>query len=416
MSSTGSTSNVISASTGQEDRALHSVDNAIFMPKQWSRMPRHAKDVKEIQPVNGAAYNTTLVFDIPENAELLTDLHLEIETGTADASASATAAAWVNGLGYEIWESMELVSGNEIMQTLFSEDCKLFDSLHNTIRDDDRDAVLYYQGRSLAQRQADAPAGILQNQSLVIRVPFYFTKSLRQALFLPHFERNLRVRIKIRPIESLVYADAATALANVSGFQAQLRADYMHLEQLHRSELLDLFVDNAVPYLIGDHQRHRQERFTRDAKASQVYQLQLRNLRGPIAALVFGVRALVDADQSNSTQLRAPDAYLPFTSYAVQDSNSTIVPTQTFNYDQYVERRRHWEGPVGNNIAAHTFARLPMREDEATGSANFRNYFNATLLIDVSNLAAGDYSIDVIAQLRNWVTHKGGTAVRTFQG
>lgn len=412
-----STAQNLAANTQIHDQTLHDEGNSLFKPDRWGVVPRHAMDLVDVLPCNNAQYGAWVDFDMPEAGEMLGQITLALNTGhgTSSVPDPGNTDSWVNGLGYQIWEEARIMAGSKVIQEIYSDSLRYRDSLARDIRDEDSDAVTYYQGQGDAASRNATWILADNSQELRIRLPFYFTDSLKKYLFTPALSRELRVRVRFRSVEACVNAVGAATVVSATMSNVRLISQYWHLSSQHRDEIMDGVYargQQAVPFLMRDEQHHHDEVILAGATT---HQLRLSNIRQPVTMLYFALRTEADSSKVTSTTEKSPEAVQDVVaSYTVRDGNVIIVPETERLYDQHILRRQFWPGQPGNGVYAYPLSLDPMDKSNATNHVNFHSYSNPVLTLTFTAALASNMRLYVIGDTNNFATIVNGHGLKSF--
>lgn len=184
----------------------------------------HSREYVAIKPDTDVTFQSTISFKIPKSFDLIENMFIQFSLPSWFSFAVSQQLAkneiryedeendrfeYVNGIGYYLFESIELrINGKEI-QTLTPEMLHIYhkySSTTNTNRSVRAELHGYFDNPTCYDQTPNIMTKYVRNDNYVVKLPFYFALSESSKLLISTLrDKDCEVIFRIRPLEKVIY-------------------------------------------------------------------------------------------------------------------------------------------------------------------------------------------------------------------
>ena len=281
------------AATGVQDRWLTEDPQFSHFLVNFKRHTKFALDYVESHFDGDLDFGKTIVCRIPgDKGDLIRNVNLKM-TLTDPLPVVGGASNWVQGIGSQIMEYVELVIGGQVIERITGEYISIHQQLHNT--NDDTEQSLYFL--SGHQRQLPFP----DTYTYYVDLPFYFYR--HPSLSIPTCaltKQQVEIVIKLKPLEKLISGGKAAfdalggpyVWANIQGSINRMSIDteFIYVTDDERNYLKS----NPIDYLITQVQMS-----TFVMKAGETEKSVMLNFKHPVREMYFVSQMAYNQNEDN---------------------------------------------------------------------------------------------------------------------
>ena len=419
-----------------------------YSPQGWqSTTPFHMDDTAKVQTCDGssATFGGTVRFTLPKNSTLIGDPIFKVSVSAAVLAADRSAA-YVNGLGDQLVETVTLRYGSSILQVVphsiwtpmwrrLTRNDAHVEPVHAMVL-----AGLPVQGDTEAMRESAVTDG------LDLYVPLdelYFAKSKSQYWFPESLSLEGEIILKLAPLGSLVYSDngddpfAGATYPALSG--AELHFHEVTISSAEKENRLRQFAtEQGVVTLFKDIETQLSQNLGvgGDTGLDRVVRVDLDNIRLDIATIVFVVRVATNSTGGVTPAVNAPwrgDPFesntensiitggdiacaKPITSFALEANGKRIYNEMTDFENRAVTRRRYFaDAQVFDPYYFISFSNFPQDANNSTGHISASILGRLQLVITLPDWAATQtLQCDVLCHSYNILQARSGAIVKAL--
>lgn len=411
---------------------------SFFLPREWKKTVPFVIDYVHLDPNN---MNTTqtlsseLRFELPKQANVLSDLILEVNLPPMIVNTPGATIAYSDWLGFALIEHFNIFFGANHTYNRRSMD--LYLRVRQTMGIERLESIRkqVYGDQTTAARTALFVNGT-QDSPLLIPLFLPFCDDPMMSLPILCLSQKTAFQLQTKPIPSLIYNPSNSTYTANGATTFRLLLQQIHTTGPEGEFLLDLSRHpSGISYMIHQNVRQSDNDFaslTPNARWSQ----QLAGITKPIKNISFG---LIPTRFVNNTGFNEyfffnpnPPApippgmtpYTPIRGFDIIANGLVIMRFQRRTYNSYHIYDLFHKGFAGEDIYTENYAWWPHAINVASGYLDWTNLNNPTLNID---FGVGGTGIDPInpaipqslrlivnAEDYNFWFFKGGNWTRTF--
>jgi len=201
-----------------------------------------AIDTKKVYFDGPFDFNTRSVATIPHNGDLLTNLFIEAQL--PQMTPSRTNVSWTNSIGHALFQKIELLIGNVVIDTHYGEWYEIWSELMN--KSSRKDAYNTMVGKF----PVGIPPSVMNQTAYTIYLPlkFWFCEEYELALpLIALYNDEIKVAVYTRKFDELwVSDDGNPPTGKYTISQGFLYADYIYLDKSERK----LFAENKHSFIV----------------------------------------------------------------------------------------------------------------------------------------------------------------------
>ena len=307
--------------------------------------------------------------------------------------------------GFVAWEKIELLYSTGEIYRLFPEDCYKRFRQHKGIEERDAEAERIAGDKTVLERDALA----LTVQEMILDIPFPHTRGTSRWLEIMQLAHEPRVKVHWRTLENVVQTDFAT-VGGGGITDVKLTTTYVHLDGDERdSNTVRTESEDGIIRLFHD---FKVEKKIVSAGATDA-RIEIKNFRTSTRSISFILRLATDV-----TTARGNDFFgnlLQIDDFFLEGADGKIIETVNDKYMRTYLHPLYHEGPHGDFIYAWEFGMTPDDLLNASGSYNFGNTTNATLIINFLVALGADVEVTMMADEYNTHQHVRGDLQTNFK-
>ena len=451
--------------TGVMAPLLEDTVNCPFMHKGWNTHSKYHIERLDVSPCCTASMGGITNFVIPKIQDQIGEVQLILKF-RFDAIGSVADVAYRNfytaglvpGACYAAIREVKVSYSTGATQRITGEEIYIFDHLRHSTND-----KYLLDGLTDISNATAASANTEDSTSRVsagfydpvvsgnidgtgievvytVNLPLWWT--LDPSLYLEYLTlaNDLRIDVEFNPMNSILKVnrglntnlpipDIANGpdIRNAMLVSAKLRVMHIHLPN-HRRLKLHQSVNQTQEGVLKktvDYERHN--RIGINAVGMTHYEVNLTNFRSPTIALIFYLRKKADVDSrvllgaagqaGRGQRATSGPTYWDLQTvgrHHLKGNNVILYPEVDDVYCRYYVGGRHWNNDTPSNMYTINFTIDPQNVVDSTGSLDFGNIHNPTLVLDWDTPITGDYYLDVIALTHNFTQLKGGDMISVF--
>lgn len=410
---------------------------SFFLPREWKKAVPFVIDYTYLDPAGGTnnTWGSELRYELPKQANLVTDLILEVNTEPHGIITPGGVIPYSDWLGFALIEHFKITFGaNQVYER---KPYDLYIRARKTLGIERLESLrVQVQGdRTTAQRAALFVNGTLEEPLLV---PLYlpFCDDPMMALPILCLSQKTNFELKTQALANIIQ-NIAGATFTSNGFPTfRLRLQQIHTTGPEGEFLLDLSRhDSGISYMI--HQAVRQEYdVIQNAQALARQYIPLAGITKPIQSLTFGLipDRFVNKTGYNDYFFFNPNPpapvpagmspYAPLIGFEITANGLTICRRQRRTYNIYHIYDMYDKGFAGEDLYTENYSWWPHAVNAAMGYLDYTNLNNPTLVLELGANGTGLDPINpgVAQALRlivnandyNFWYFKGGNWTRTF--
>ena len=265
----------------------------------------------------------------------------------------------------------------------------------------------------------------------VISIPTFHSRKVNGFLPIVTLAGKIRWELTLETLANCVQTDgtgAQTCTINT----LLVRTNYYHLIARDRKKIIDMSKrPEGITYLVTEIQRHKRE--TIAANPTSPSTLQLTNIKGPVIALHWFMRAQTNVTGTQSSiipdyfdsqggrqwnQAVTAGKFFSCHYFDIQSQGNYVFRAMENDYNRWKYHARYYPSPAGDNIFTVNFSLDPTDEQSSLGTVNFSQLDSAKLNIYWNTLftapTAAQY-LDVLAEVFNYINLQGGDILVLFR-
>lgn len=409
---------------------------SFFLPREWKKACPFVIDYAHLDPCGGNQnWGSEFRFELPKQANLVTDLILEVNLEPHAITNPAGVISYSDWLGYALIDYFQIRFGSNMVYSREPMDLYIrtrktlglerLESLRQQVRGD----------QTTAQRSALFVNGSKEEPLLV---PLYlpFCDDPMMALPILCLSQKTSFELRTKALENIIQNLPGYQFASTGFPEFKLRLQVIHTTGSEGEFLLDLSRHpSGISYMI--HQNVRQEHdiiLSSEAKARKT--IALSGITKPIQALTFGLipNRFVNKTGYNDYFFFNPNppppvppgmsAYAPLVAFEITANGLQICRRQRRTYNIYHIYDMYDKGFAGEDLYTENYSWWPHAINSAMGYLDFTNLNNPQLILDLGVDGTGvdplnpavpqELRLVVNATDYNFWFFKGGNWTRTF--
>jgi len=403
------------------------VGSSYFVYKGYSTTKNYFIARRDIAPAEAApTWGGKSSFKIPIIADKVGPIQLlftlpPIVPQVQGATPAAVNPRWQDFIGYVAWERIELIYATQEIYTLFPEDCWF--KYRRFYREDQKEAIatLIRGDLTVPQRINDALAPL----EIIVDLPLPHTRSMNRWIELMQLSHEIRVEVTWKNLNNLVQDDngggydPTQVLTNVL-----LKATYVHVDGDERDfYTMSTENENGIIKLIDDFKMEKY--IVPTGTPFGEYRIKINNFRSSTKIFKFIIRRWSLTQQNEMTgnryfdQLQGP-IDIPGTIYTIkywylEGADGRIMEPVSDRYNRYYLHMMYHNSPPSTCFYEWSFAMNPDDPNNGTGTYNFGNTTNLTLVIYFNQQLAEPLEITMAVNEYNTIQQVRGDMMKNFK-
>jgi hypothetical protein len=403
------------------------VSSSFFVYKGYNTTKNYFITRRDINPSEAAPlFGSKSTFKIPIIADKVGPLQLLFTLPPIVPQVQGNTPASVNPryqdfIGYVAWEKIEFLYATQEIYTIYPEDCWF--KFRRFYRQDQKDAIakLVKGDQTVPQRIADATA----TQDIIVDLPLPHTRSMNRWIELMQLAHEPRIEITWKKLADLVQDDnnggydPTQQLTNVL-----LKATYLHVDGDER----DFYTastesQNGIIRLIDDFKMEKV--IVPTGTPIGEYRIKINNFRSSTKIFKFIIRKWAKTQQNTLTGNRYFDDLQGPTDIAgvaytikywyLEGADGRIIEPVYDRYDRYYLHMMYHNSPASTAYYEWSFAMNPDDPNNGTGTYNFGNTTNLTLVIYFNQQLQEPLEVTMAVNEYNTVQEVRGDFMKNFK-
>jgi len=350
------------------------------------------KDVtpNESAPALGGISN----FKIPIIADKWGTVQLMFKLGALGVTGG-TYARFVDFVGYCAWEYIELDFSTNEVYTIYPEDLFL-KYRHLCIEHREAEAEIIVGDKSDAERDLAATA----EQQLIVDLSFPHTRATSHWMEIMQLAQEPKIIIKWKTLAQIVNTDGTSPVATLS--DVKLRCTYVHFDNDERDNNTErVEQEDGVIRLFDDFKMEISDDIPIGTTGERRFKIN--NFRTSTKTFTFLV--IVKEDRTTPLDNNYFGNLQPISKFYLESADGKIIEPIEDLYSRFYLWPLHHEAPAGDFIYEINFGLEPDNLIDATGSYNFGNATNITLVVDFGTVATTEI-LQIIMCVNEYNTHQ----------
>lgn len=410
-------SNQLQRNTGIVDPLIFSSDivDSLFHYWGYSTVKNNFKvrkdTVFQTTPTLGSTSEAKLnnIADKIGPIQLIFDLSVPTQTGAAGNPR------YVDFVGYFAWSKIELLYATGEIYTLTSEE--MLDKYRALYGTEHQSSLAVQVAGDLSQ--ADRETLATAQQRFIVDLPFPHTRGTSRYLEIMQLAQEPRLKVTWRRAEDIVQlgdstpgnvgTDSAPVATIVNAF---LRTLYVHLDGDERDSVTaHTESQDGIIRLFDDYTLQKEDIPAANVAAGGEYRIELRNFRTSTKRINFIVRpksyiSTPGANDYTDLQVAAGGTRGLVDSWFLEGADGKIIEPVEIDYNRYYLHSIYHESLAGEFRGEWNFAWAPDDLLNASGSYNFGNTTNATLVLNLRADADNAVAHEVCIAANEYNTHQ----------
>lgn len=363
---------------------------------------------KDVAPNESqASFGNKSNFKIPNLADKWGTVQLMFHLGQL-TTTGGTYRRFVDFVGFCAWEWIALEFSTNEVYTIYPEDLFL-KYRHLCIEHREAEGEIIIGDKSDAERDLAAadPAG----QDLIVDLSFPHTRATTHWMEIMQLAQEPRVIIKWRNLSDIVVTDGTLPQATLS--DVELRCTYVHFDNDERdNNTYRVEQEDGVIRLFDDFKLEYSDDIPIGTTGERRYKIN--NFRTSTKTFTFLLRRKTDTttplDNNYFGNLQQVKAFY------LESADGKIIEPIEDKYARFYLWPLHHEAPAGDYIYEINFGLEPDNLIDASGSYNFGNATNITLVVDFGSVPTTDVLyITMCANEYNTHQHVRGDVQKNFK-
>ena len=360
---------------------------------------------KDIYPdTTGFTFGGKGVWRLPSIADKLGPLQLVFELSNLTATGD-TQPSFVDFVGYEIFERIDLIYSTSELYQLFPEE--LFERYKRTLTSEQQySASQLVAGDLTPTERINLATG---TQYIVVDLPLPHTRGTSRWLEIMQLAVEPRIEIYFRRLSDIANTTGTNPFATLNN--VHLKATFLFVDADERDAITARTEsEDGIIRLFDD---YKAEWLEIPQGSSGEVSLKLNNFRTSTKRILFFVR--------HKTDLTTPLAHnyfnlIPIQTWYLEEAGGKIIEPIRSNYNVHYLTPLYHVGLSSDYIYEHTFAISPDDQLNATGSLNLGNTTNLLLKILLpTGTTADTWVVTVMSHEYNTHQHVRGDLVKNFK-
>lgn len=344
-------------------------------------------------------------FKIPNIADKWGKVQLMFQVGIL-TTTGGTFRRFEDFLGFLAWEWIELAFSTNEVYTIYPEDLWKKYRTSLGIEHRDAEAEIIAGDKSDAERDALATA----TQQMIVDLSFPHTRSTTTWMEIMQLAQEPRIQIKWRNLQEIVTTDGTVPVASLNDIK--LRCTYVHFDNDERdNNTFRVEQEDGVIRLFDDFKLEQSPIIPSGTVGE--HRIKINNFRTSTKTFSFIVRPY----EALNTPLNNDHfgSMIPVSSYYLEGADGKIInPIEDLYYRFHLFPEYH-EAPAGEFLYEVNFGLEPDNLIDASGSYNFGNATNITLVLVFNAVLEGDFVCTMMANEYNTHQHVRGDVQKNFK-
>jgi len=368
-------------------------------------------------------FGTKTIFKLPIIADKMGPMQLffTLPILTPVAPTNAVNPRYMDFVGYTAWEKIEFLYSTGELYTLYPED--IYSKYRRALREEQKDAMaeLVAGDKTIPSRIALATA----TQNLIVDLPLPCSRAMHRWLELMQLAHEPRIEVTWKNLADIYQCDNAGGTIDLTQQLScvKLRVTYVHLDGDERdSYSAHTETQNGIIRLIDDFKMEKA--IVPNGTPIGEYRIKLNNFRTSSKNFAFLIRTnasvlsdpftgnkyfeLIQGPHNNGVTYTIKYWYL-------EGADGRIFDPVEDQYNRYYLWPLHHVSPASNALYEWNFAISPDDLGNATGSYNFGNTSNATLVIYFEQALQEDLLVTMMVNEYNTIQHVRGDLIKNFK-
>ncbi len=363
------------------------------------------KDITPQETTN-SSFGSKNTWKIPILADKWGKVQLMFQVGPL-ATTGGTFRRFVDFLGYTAWDYIELAFSTNEVYTIFPEDIwKKYRTMLG-IEHREAEAEIIASDKSNAERDFLAT----QTQQMIVDLVFPHCRASTHWMEIMQLAQEPRITVQWKPLANIVNTDGTNPTATLS--DVKMRCVYVHFDNDERdNNTFRVEQEDGVIRLFDDFKMEQSPDIPIGTTGE--YRIKINNFRTSTKTFSFIVRRKVD--------LTTPLANNYFGNlqqigrFWLEGADGRIIEPIEDLYSRFHMWTLHHESPAGEFLYEYPFGLEPDNLLDSSGSYNFGNATNITLVIDFGSFVTEDIlQVTMMANEYNTHQHVRGDVQKNFK-